>query len=538
MAFGQTGQQKIDSLQQKLQDEISEPDRVKILYSLGRLYESRSLDSALLYAKAALSVSDDIPDSLLVQIENLHGTINVNKGQYNHAIQHFLNGLRIAESLDLSNFRIIFLVNLGALYDRQQDFVKAEEYYQRAINYIQELVKKEEVAHKSLYLANIYNNLANVYGNRGDTTRMLEFYDNGLVQATAANQKPITSIILNNIGNTQLHQGDLQEGYANIKRALALKVELKDVKGLAQCYRNLGYYFEQTNNADSAIYYFEKSIENAKKVGSLKEIVDAREGLARMYQEQGNLSRALSEYKQFKELNDSLYNQNRIREISRIENKFEFDKQQAALEAQRKKEELQFYVLISVLSGLAIILVLLILYQRSRIKRSKLKNEHLVLQQKSWELEKKNLNMTLEHKNKEMTTKMLYFFKKNELVENVISQLTELVNNLKSENKPIVRKVIKNLGGVLNEDSWQEFEVRFNEIHEEFYETLAKDYPELTPNERKLCAFLKLNMTSKEISSLTGQSIRSIDVARTRLRKKLDLTNSETNLVDFFASIG
>ncbi|WP_137092401.1 helix-turn-helix transcriptional regulator [Mangrovivirga cuniculi] len=119
----------------------------------------------------------------------------------------------------------------------------------------------------------------------------------------------------------------------------------------------------------------------------------------------------------------------------------------------------------------------------------------------------------------------------------MIQELKKLIKNLKSENKPIVRKVIKNLGVALNEDSWKEFELRFTEVHQDFYNSLESKYPDLTPNERKLCAFLKLNMTSKEISSLTGQSIRSIDVARTRLRKKFGLTNSEVNLVDFLSTI-
>jgi DNA-binding CsgD family transcriptional regulator len=65
-----------------------------------------------------------------------------------------------------------------------------------------------------------------------------------------------------------------------------------------------------------------------------------------------------------------------------------------------------------------------------------------------------------------------------------------------------------------------------------------RDFPTLTLNERRLCAFLKLQMTTKEIASLTGQSIRAVELARTRLRKKLQLTNSEINLYDFILNYG
>jgi DNA-binding CsgD family transcriptional regulator len=66
---------------------------------------------------------------------------------------------------------------------------------------------------------------------------------------------------------------------------------------------------------------------------------------------------------------------------------------------------------------------------------------------------------------------------------------------------------------------------------------LQQQFPDLSPNERRLCAFLRLNMSSKEISTITGQSIHSIQVARTRLRKKLQLTHSEQGLIEFLAAL-
>ena len=82
--------------------------------------------------------------------------------------------------------------------------------------------------------------------------------------------------------------------------------------------------------------------------------------------------------------------------------------------------------------------------------------------------------------------------------------------------------------------SWEEFEIRFQEVHTDFYSNLRKSYPELSNNEIRLCAFLKLNMTTKEIAAITYQSLNSIKVARYRLRKKLGLSK-EHNLNAFLA---
>ena len=61
--------------------------------------------------------------------------------------------------------------------------------------------------------------------------------------------------------------------------------------------------------------------------------------------------------------------------------------------------------------------------------------------------------------------------------------------------------------------------------------------PDLSPGELKICTFLKLNMSSKEISAITRQSVKSIEVARTRIRKKMNLTNQDVNLVSFLMEL-
>jgi DNA-binding CsgD family transcriptional regulator len=84
---------------------------------------------------------------------------------------------------------------------------------------------------------------------------------------------------------------------------------------------------------------------------------------------------------------------------------------------------------------------------------------------------------------------------------------------------------------------WEEFEHRFIAVNPEFYQTLLQSFPDLTQNEKRLCAFLKLNMNTKEISTITGQTPHSINVARTRLRKKLGLSNSEVCTCDFLSAL-
>ena len=107
----------------------------------------------------------------------------------------------------------------------------------------------------------------------------------------------------------------------------------------------------------------------------------------------------------------------------------------------------------------------------------------------------------------------------------------------KDEVKDELTMLLKDLRLNSDEKMWKEFSLMFDETQSEFYKRLTDKFPDLTQADLKLCAFLRLNMSTKDISELTGHQISSIENARYRLRKKLHLTNSLTNLVAFLIKI-
>ena len=90
-----------------------------------------------------------------------------------------------------------------------------------------------------------------------------------------------------------------------------------------------------------------------------------------------------------------------------------------------------------------------------------------------------------------------------------------------------ISRIIKKLEQQNSDKCWEEFETRFQEIHRRFYQKLHDNISGLTPNDVKLCALLKMGMNTKEICSVTFQSVRAVEAARLRLRKKLNLANTE-----------
>jgi len=169
------------------------------------------------------------------------------------------------------------------------------------------------------------------------------------------------------------------------------------------------------------------------------------------------------------------------------------------------------------------------LNQRNKTIKAELKRKNL-------RLEHDKLQQELEHRNRELATNVMFLLKKNEFITHTAEKLAIAKKKFKEENKRLIQDVIRDLLQNTSKDVWKEFEVRFQEVHSDFYNNLNEKYPDLTPNEKKICAFLRLNMSTKDISAITYQSVRSIDMARFRLRKKIGLETDE-NLVTFLAQI-
>jgi FixJ family two-component response regulator len=85
---------------------------------------------------------------------------------------------------------------------------------------------------------------------------------------------------------------------------------------------------------------------------------------------------------------------------------------------------------------------------------------------------------------------------------------------------------------ITNEDDWKAFESNFEQAHEEFLKRIKKEYPNLTPSDLKLCAYIRMNLSSKKIAPLLGISMRGVENHRYRLRKKMELER-DVNLTAF-----
>ncbi len=169
----------------------------------------------------------------------------------------------------------------------------------------------------------------------------------------------------------------------------------------------------------------------------------------------------------------------------------------------------------------------LIEQNKHEIALAKAQNEKDIVKIKNEQLKEE-----FKSKSNELAAATLSIIKKNELLVKVKEQLLASVAD-KETNKPIIDVIEKSLK---QNDDWEMFKEAFDNADRKFLKNLKKAHPNLSPNDIKLCAYLRLNLSSKEIAPLLNISARSIEIKRYRLRKKMDLSHDD-NLVNYILTL-
>ena len=175
-------------------------------------------------------------------------------------------------------------------------------------------------------------------------------------------------------------------------------------------------------------------------------------------------------------------------------------------------------------------------YQQQQVKimeenRRKAKRNKLRAKKKIMEIRNAKLQHEIDSKNRELAVSTMSLIKKNEFLNSIKDQLRAVKET--SDIRAVIRTIDRNIS---NEDDWKFFEEAFTNADKDFLHKIKEAHPELTPNDLKLCAYLRLNLSSKEIAPLLNISVRSVEVKRYRLRKKMDLAH-EKGLTEYILEI-
>jgi DNA-binding CsgD family transcriptional regulator len=389
------------------------------------------------------------------------------------------------------------------------------------------------------YLGLIYNTL-------GEDYRHLEIPDSSeYFHRLALKERLITKNFMYlpgsflSVADIELRLGNKEQSRAYYDRALTIADSTGNRQ--AQVSALLGYgkwFLTFSKNEVEAETYFLKSQKIAADLSDKSFYLKTLEQLLLLKKQQGKFNDALSYAEEIQQLKDTLATWEKERITKSLEVQFnvtEKDRQLSIVKQEKYIASLVNYLLWITLAFLIMMAGGIILFLRKINSRNKLllhtKEQLVTVMEEQKRLKEQQMQNELEFKESQLSAMTLQMLQKNELMQEVKERLEE--QNDFSKDNPLSRIISK---GLSHDKEWTDFNKHFESINKNFYSRLKHAYPDISPNDLKICALIKLNLSIKEMAAILNISADSVKTARYRLRKKLQL-NSEDNLTDFILNL-
>lgn len=484
--------------------------------SIGVLFsQTGNSDSARVYLNRSLEL-DRARD-------NMHG---VTKNMYDLALLHYrqdqfelaLNHLQQVVAFQISvqdSFRLIHTKSLmGSIYVKLDSTDKAIQQFTASAHLA-------DLTGNALAVAYAYNNLAAIYCVQPEgLEKTLHFARNGLKIAKQMKDFPALMNLNVNIGEAYLFLGDLDQALDYFLIAYQYYDDVRSPRMQSDLLIRMGNLYLKLSENTFARKHLEKGLETAKLVGALDKQSKAYFYLASLDSLEGGFRDAFLNHQKGVQLRDSIFNKETNSRIAELQIIYETE-QQARKISELEHQDRIFRIRQQVgLAGTLLIVLILILVIRYLQKRRIVSQQRLIIQQQ----EKEKIEAELNVNRRELTGKVLSLVKSDELITQLKSDLQKLLPKADTNTSHELRSALRLLNSnAKNQALWDEFEQRFDELNNGFISKLVKRYPDLTPGEIRMCAMLRLQLTSKEIAELSKRSFRTIEYVRSNIRKKMGL---------------
>lgn len=514
-------------------------------------YYQKEYDSALVYLKKAYEINKAI-DRKWGQASALHqmGAVHNHLNNYEKAIKSFKQASEIFLSFNDTVSYAKSIENIGFSYSLMEHNEKALKYYLKSISLYEKLKNYSGIARGNIHLSSILlkqkeykkaleylqavlpniekqgNNrhIRALHCNTGICYMRLKMFPKALshLEKALEYQKENTIITAKTqslIGSVYYEMENYKQGL-NFQKKAMLNYSVKgDRTKKIIAYNNyaIAKSYLKLCRLDSAEYYANKALSLSKTIQNLKYEKEVNHTLALIAEHKGNHLDACMYFKTSTKLRDSLETINNKKNLSELHVKYETQKKEEQLSTIKQYYQAINNQKIFLIVGLVICIVVLgggFLFFKKKI------NFHC--------LEKTKLSNELAEKQKELTTNSLHLAKKNKVLENIKDEVKHIKYSKNKNARYNYEKLIQTIDFDLKDDvSWENFRKHFEQVHKDFYSNIKKKFPNITSNELRLMALLKLNLSSKEIGRILNITQEGVRKARYRLRKKLEIDSND-----------
>ena len=490
---------------------------------------------ALEHALWAIRLSEQADDyKSMIASYKLAGQVTMYKGLLDLSVKFFTNQYDLAKKRKDDVEAGMAYHNLGAVYLVMQDHRKARKYLNDSYDMLQAGYRKTGQTLPESTLLTYRMNTAITYIYLDEYKGADSMLNLSMDIVKNMPEDPAKMMTIHHLwGVLFLKIRQPIKAFEALTRSRALAIQLNNLPGVAASYITEGEVFEHSGDTMSAIHSYTSSLGYATQYSGLSDQLIIAEFLYKLYRKRGPSDSMMKYFDMFTDLKARSKNQQAKEDLMRSELMRDYTQMVENLErTQQPAKEQRVYLWFASILSLVLAFVMYVRY-RNQQRNMRLERMRRDLEERKTELEQLRFQAELNQQSAALEA-LKSGLNKQELLEELIKGLSP------SKHKSTVPgsgNTAKLTSKEQKTKPWEEFEYRFQQLHSGFYDRLNQRFPDLTINERRLCAFLKLDMTSKEISIITGQSIGAVNMARIRLRNKLGITHSDTELFTFLSEL-
>ena len=574
--FCQTENTNFDKEIPKANDSLQ---KVYQYFEIANKLKDDSLSKAIIFNKKALRLANKIKEIEACGATNeLMGELYQLNNNIQPAINYYLISAKIYEELNYIEKLSSIYGNLGMLYyNNNYDTERTLFYYRKSLDYAVQLNDKKLIAdaynrigrilfnqnnledalyyfEKSKEIFNnlndirgeaiSLNNIGEVYRRKGNLNQATTYYTKSIKLNINSNDLRLRAINYENIGQIASMQGDIDRAFEYYNKSILLYIQTGDIMGLTDLQILMADEYVKSNSINKAYTSYKNAYDNAIENNNWEQIQKSSAGLSRVFEVEKNYKKSLDYIRTYSQYSDSILKKRMNDELFDLQSHFlrnikekEIQIKDSDIELLQNENEinnLKQNILILGVVVLIILTALTFIRLRFKVKKEKLINQK---DRQLHEAEQNLLKVEIASKDNDLINFALHLVQKNK----VLKQLKSDLNNLSASNDDELNRKLKELSIhvqqslQINKDI-EEFQQKVDVAYDDFFKKLKVKFPSLTNNEKRLCALLRLNLSTKEISSLNNTSIKAVEMGRYRLRKKFNINNKQS-LSEYFHNL-
>jgi len=384
----------------------------------------------------------------------------------------------------------------------------------------------------------VYSTLGECYLRLGSKDSSEYYFKQALNEHIKARNNTYLPASYRKVGDLELAQNKKEESRSYYDKALAIADSTNNRQARISSLLALGKWsIKFESDYDQAEIFYRKALAISREISDKLFYIRTLEALIALKKQKNDFKTALQYDEEITAIRDSVYNLEKERIVKNLEVQFDVSEKERLLRLEQKEKQVIRLTNYLLWGGIALLLFIslgIISFLRRINKRDKLllqtKEKLVEALEDQRKMKEQQIMNELEFKESQLSALTLQMLQKNKLMQ----ELKDKIDRDQRQNNQDLNKIINQ--GLNHDQEWSDFNTYFESLNKNFYTKLKQTFPEISPNDMKICALIKLNLSMKEMAGILNISPDSVKTARYRLRKKLHL-NTEDNLTDFILSL-